>query len=950
MSIFISYSRKDAGFVRRLHVALTAQQRELWVDWEGIPPSADWMREIEAAIDAAEAFVFILSPDAAASAVCQRELAHAVAQNKRLLPVVCRDTDTAAVPPALARLNWIWWREQDSFDAAVVTLLQAVDTDLDWVRAHTRLLVRAVEWEGGAQGASLALRGSELVAAEQWLAAGPSKEPPPTELQTRYIMQSRQQATRRRMQLLGASAVATVVISVLGTLFVFQRQATTLQESVAVARRLASVSERMREQASRGDHGNSPLETSLQLAAEGMRRLLDIDARSLEVDLAVRRAMALLPLAVATPAPSVEPAYDFKQIVFTADRLAAVSNRPFTIHQWDARSLQALPGHQQGYSAEPVAMSADGGFVATQPGDNREGVVDVWAADSVAASAAGSVASASRIAGNGNRVVDVALFTGGTHAAVSTARYSESLGWGNGSTALWRTKQPQVVARLPQVSSMSFSPNGQHLAGQVDQRLMVWEMTSLLSGGTTPRIDLGPASWAEFSADGRHMIVVREDTPEGVEIWRVDGWKRTAQLPQALAGVLGPGGRFIAVRDADNSQLVRIVEVATQRERSRIFSSTPSPTLAFSPDGQRIAVGGIKRIDVWRIPEAGGASFSLSTAPASSASSPAPTTRLSFTADARQLMLFDPGGVRLWTPPAPQASARRQLVADGGVWALPSDGRHLLYSARGQAVMADAGSGEVRSAVAVPGAIQALALSPNARFSVAATDDRRLHLAQTDPAQVLASIELPGKASVIQLAVGADGEQVVVLMQHENSRVGQKLELVVWRRNATPPLATVPIDKHGGLAATVCALSAGGGRVAINNRRTSIQVRDTRSGADLVTADEAGGSQGCAFSADERYLAVTGADNSVRVWDLAQRIEIARIEALPDMVDMTFSADGHTLATLNLAGVVQTWQLRYQDLLLNACARLRSNLSDDDWARYLGGPRDKAACPGLTSR
>lgn len=228
MSIFISYSRKDAGFVRRLHVALTAQQRELWVDWEGIPPSADWMREIEAAIDAAEAFVFILSPDAAASPVCQRELAHAVAQNKRLLPVVCRDTDTAAVPPALARLNWIWWREQDSFDAAVLTLLQAVDTDLDWVRAHTRLLVRAVEWEGGAQGASLALRGSELVAAEQWLAAGPSKEPPPTELQTRYIMQSRQQATRRRMQLLGASAVATVVISVLGTLFVFQRQATTL--------------------------------------------------------------------------------------------------------------------------------------------------------------------------------------------------------------------------------------------------------------------------------------------------------------------------------------------------------------------------------------------------------------------------------------------------------------------------------------------------------------------------------------------------------------------------------------------------------------------------------------------------------------------------------------------------------------------------------------------------
>ena len=936
MSIFISYSRKDAVFVRRLHQALTAQQRELWVDWEGIPPSADWMREIEAAIDAAEAFVFMLSPDAAASAVCQRELAHAVAQNKRLLPVVCRDIAAAAAPPALARLNWIWLREQDDFDAAVMTLLQAVDTDLDWVRAHTRLLVRGVEWEGGAQGASLALRGSELVAAEQWLAVGPSKAPPPTELQTRYIMQSRQQATRRRMQLLGALAVATVVISVLGTLFVFQRQATTRQESLAVARRLASVSERIREQASLGDHANSPLETSLQLAAEGMRRLLAIDTRSLEVDLALRRAMALLPLAVATPPPTLEPAYDFEQIVFAADRLAAVSKGPFTIHRWDARGLQALPGRQQGYGAEPVAMSADGRFVATKPQDGREGVVDVWAADSLT----GPLASAHRIPGNGNSVVEVALVTGGTHAAISTARYSAKTGWGDASTALWRTKEPQLVARLPPISSMSFSPDGQHLAGRVDQRLKVWEMPGLLSGDAMPRIDLGPASRGEFSTDGRHLLVVRDDVPEGVEIWQVDGWKRTAQLPQALAGALGPGGRFVAVRDADNRQLVRIVEVATQRERSRLFSNTPSPTLAFSPDGQRIAVGGVKRIDVWRIPEAGGAAASLAAAPA---------TRLTFTADARRLMLFDPGGMRVWSPAAPQASARQTLGADGGVWALPSDGRHLVYSAGGQAVMADAVSREVRSVVAVPGTIQALASSPNARFIAAATDDRKLHLAQADPAQLLASIELPGKASVIRLAVAADGEQVVVLVQHANSRVGQKLELLVWRRNATPPLATVPIDKHGGLAATVCALSAGGGQVAINNSRTSIQVRDTRSGADLVTADEAGGNQRCAFSPDERYLAATGVDASVRVWDLARHAEIARIEALPDLADMSFSGDGRTLATLSLEGVVQTWPLRYEDLLLEACARLRSNLSGDDWARYLGGPRGKAACPGLTS-
>ena len=74
MSLFISYSRRDAAFVRSLHEALTARGRSTWVDWEGIPPSADWMRQIEAAIDGADAVVCVLSPDFVASPVCGREV------------------------------------------------------------------------------------------------------------------------------------------------------------------------------------------------------------------------------------------------------------------------------------------------------------------------------------------------------------------------------------------------------------------------------------------------------------------------------------------------------------------------------------------------------------------------------------------------------------------------------------------------------------------------------------------------------------------------------------------------------------------------------------------------------------------------------------------------------------------------------------------------------------
>jgi hypothetical protein len=49
--VFISYSRKDTDFVRRLHEALGERNRDTWVDWEDIPPTAEWLEEIYSAIE-----------------------------------------------------------------------------------------------------------------------------------------------------------------------------------------------------------------------------------------------------------------------------------------------------------------------------------------------------------------------------------------------------------------------------------------------------------------------------------------------------------------------------------------------------------------------------------------------------------------------------------------------------------------------------------------------------------------------------------------------------------------------------------------------------------------------------------------------------------------------------------------------------------------------------------
>ena len=233
--IFISYSRKDKDFVRALDESLKSRGREAWVDWEDIRPTEEWMQAIYAAIEGADTFVFVLSPDSVASAVCGRETAHAAANNKRMVPIVARDVNADAVPETLAKLNWIFFRESDDFEKATDTLISAFDTDLKWVHAHTRLLTRAIEWNANRKNNSFVLRGDDLRSAEQWLAdAGAEKERQPTPLQTEYIIASRKAAARRQRIILAAVTCGAVVALILASVAWKQRTKAVAQEKVAI--------------------------------------------------------------------------------------------------------------------------------------------------------------------------------------------------------------------------------------------------------------------------------------------------------------------------------------------------------------------------------------------------------------------------------------------------------------------------------------------------------------------------------------------------------------------------------------------------------------------------------------------------------------------------------------------------------------------------------------------
>ena len=61
--VFVSYSRKNKDFCRLLTDELQKRELDFWVDWDGIPPTVDWMKEIEKGIEEADTFIAIVSPD-----------------------------------------------------------------------------------------------------------------------------------------------------------------------------------------------------------------------------------------------------------------------------------------------------------------------------------------------------------------------------------------------------------------------------------------------------------------------------------------------------------------------------------------------------------------------------------------------------------------------------------------------------------------------------------------------------------------------------------------------------------------------------------------------------------------------------------------------------------------------------------------------------------------------
>ena len=214
--VFLSYSRLDGAFVRRLSSALQARGKDVWVDVDGIRDGEVFPEALRRAIESSDTFVFVISPDSVHSAFCEEEVEHAAHLNKRIVPLSLRPVADGDLPEEVRFRNWIPADDDGDFEGTLERLVTALDTDLEWERQHSRLTVKALEWEQAGRDRSFLLRGAELRSAEGWLAAGVNRDPGPTALETEYLVAGRRAATRRQRSLaIGSVVVAAVSIALL---------------------------------------------------------------------------------------------------------------------------------------------------------------------------------------------------------------------------------------------------------------------------------------------------------------------------------------------------------------------------------------------------------------------------------------------------------------------------------------------------------------------------------------------------------------------------------------------------------------------------------------------------------------------------------------------------------------------------------------------------------------
>ena len=534
--LFLSYSRRDQQFTRELFNAFEQRGYDTWVDWEDIPFSSEWWKEIQAAINSHEAVIVVVSSSSLASQYVNEEIQYARSQNKRIIPVIREDItdpknedlllkvlkgwydkpfeDTARQNwDYLRTLNWIFMMEGTNFQQGLEDIFGAIETDLEYLREHTRLLTRAQEWVNYGSTSGFLLTGEELGEAEAWILNSENKLPEPTAMHNLYILESRRAEDERNARLenlqrqtrglrnltiilvtvaiLTVAGLVTLVWQTQRTLSVLQtitteRDKILLQSTEASATQNAVLSEVDRQR---------QVSESLRLSFEAEQQFDDNDPQLLALPLAIQ-------------AHQIITSNDYPATIQRT--LSEIAYAPGLLRFFNPEGINLVDAKAHAEAVNQLSLSYNNQYLATASHDTS---VAVWNTE--------NGERISTFLEHDSRVTTVTFSPNGTQIASGDA---------GGMIYLWDINRPGEATLLAghsgRVSDLAFSPDGTRLtSASSDTDLIIWNVADGARVKTLQN-HVNRVTAVQYTPDGEY--IVSGDADGTVYVWDAqDGvWER----------------------------------------------------------------------------------------------------------------------------------------------------------------------------------------------------------------------------------------------------------------------------------------------------------------------------------------------------------------------------------------------------------------------------------------
>lgn len=588
-------------------------------------------------------------------------------------------------------------------------------------------------------------------------------------------------------------------------------------------------------------------------------------------------------------------------LVFSKDETHfATSSEDFTARIWETLTGKETARMVHSDRVGKVAFSPDGSIVASACGDLALRLWNAQTGEEISRLEHDGPLTSISFSPDGKYIATGGSIRSGGVNEGNTTRFFTNKDY---AARVWRVEDGKQIARLPHQDSVwaaVFSPDGKYLAtGSSDKTARIWEIEK---GQEIARmVHEGRVTKVAYSRDAKYLVTSVEKTTDeqkavDVWVWNTKGASAVATMVhdkgESVSGIaFSPNGRYLAT--ASSGLAARVWDQTSGELIHREYHPGGAYSVAYSPDGKHLAIG----FDNAQID---------------------PVHRIQTSKENVTVLLLKESPIGY----LPQYENEAGLTHGSTVYEVvfSPDGRYLASRGDDQTVrIFDVATKLQTARLKHNRPIEKIAFSPDGQYlATASSDTVRLW----SPTTGIEFVHMKHDGAITSLMFAPKGKYLITGSGDKTARLwdvtsGRQLA----KMTHLDSVSAVAFDQQGRFLAT-----AGKDKTA--------RVWRAGDGHEVARMRHEAAVTSVLFSPDGNYIATASNDKTTRVWDAASGREVTRLTYEDISSKIAFDPTGRYLLISNGNKLIkQYWET--EDLMNEACARLRRNLTAEEWDQYI---------------